>query len=72
MLTLGTKKKKKINDFSFHIWKLEKEEQIKTKIIRNKEVENIKRRKQWNRKGTNNRENQWNQKQVLWKFQRSW
>lgn len=46
MLTLGTKKKKKINDFSFHIWKLEKEEQIKTKIIRNKEVENIKRRKQ--------------------------
>lgn len=41
MLTLE-KKRFKINDLSFHFWKLEKEEHIKTEVIRNKEIKKIK------------------------------
>ena len=60
---LRKEEKAQINNPTLHLKQLEKEEQTKTKIIRRKEIKNI--RAEINEIKTKNRENQWNQKLVL-------
>lgn len=63
---------RKINYLVFYLMTLEKGEQTKPKASWRKEINKHYSRNQWTWKEKNNRENQWNQKVVLWKVQWNW